>query len=332
MALKTSLVITGDSSGAVKAADDLSTAFVRTGPPSRALAKALGIVDEGQAAIAASARNAASAQAILTKAGNDNFRSLGQQKAGMFQLGQNLQDVGVQMSMGTDLMRIMAMQGGQLTTAVDMIGVKGAGGRLAAFLAGPYGAIVLTATAILGPWITNLLAGADAEDKVSKGGLALVDALSKQKYATVEARKAIADYNEQQEAARKKQQLATKETIASADARIKDALGIREQTKAELEKARAQQNFFITPNGGSAAAASSMQAARAAQIADSLKAQEAAIAGLQQVRRNLLIEVGKRDGEAAADPRKGIELRYDLERSRAEDAAKANNRLCAQTR
>lgn len=111
-------------------------------------------------------RGGAKASNDNAKAMNDNVRSAGQVKAGYFSLGQNLQDVGVQMSMGTDLMRIMAMQGGQLATAVDMIGVGGAGGRLASFLAGPWGAVFLTATAILGPMIAQLLTAKDAMQSV----------------------------------------------------------------------------------------------------------------------------------------------------------------------
>ncbi|KQM23122.1 hypothetical protein ASE73_02545 [Sphingomonas sp. Leaf24] len=112
------------------------------------------------------------------KAMDANARSAGQVKAGYFSLGQNMQDVGVQMSMGTDLMRIMAMQGGQLATAVDMIGVKGAGGRLAAFLAGPYGAVVLTATAILGPMIVELVTAKEAMQNVEIQANALSSAQS----------------------------------------------------------------------------------------------------------------------------------------------------------
>lgn len=123
-------------------------------------------------------RGGAKASNDNSRAMNDNARSAGQVKAGYFSLGQNLQDVGVQMSMGTDLMRIMAMQGGQLATAVDMIGVGGAGGRLAAFLAGPWGAVFLTATAILGPMIVQLLTAKDAMQSVEIQSSALGSAQS----------------------------------------------------------------------------------------------------------------------------------------------------------
>ncbi len=305
-----------------KATNDAAIAATKT-------KTAIDTVDVAQDNLAAGARNAASAQAILTKASNDNYRSVGQQKAGMFSLGQNLQDVGVQVSMGTDLMRIMAMQGGQLATAVDMIGVKGAGGRLAAFLAGPYGAIVLTATAILGPWIAKLLGGADAEDKATKNGLALVDALSKQKFATDEARKAIRDYNEQQERNRKNGELAVQQSLAAAEADLKSAEATRQKTKAKLEDARADALASNVGGGTVPGSAGMLNNLKVAALEDSLKSQNAAIGELQQARRNLLIQTGTKAGEASADKAKAINLQYDLERQRAERAASSNDRLAA---
>lgn len=328
MALKTSLVISGDTSAATKAVDNLAASLDNAGAAATKAKAPVEQLDRAQDELAAGARNAASATAILTRANNDNFRSIGQQKAGMFSLGQNLQDVGVQMSMGTDLMRIMAMQGGQLATAVDMIGVKGAGGRLAAFLAGPYGAVVLTATAILGPWIANLLSGADAEDKASKNGLALVDALSKQKFATDEARKAIAEYNEQQDRSRKNNELAKQTSLDQAVADLKVAEATREKTKALLENARAVAQASGGSFGGTVPGSAGILAnGKVAALEDSLKAQTTAIANLQQLRRNLLIEVGAKAGEAAADPAKAINRRYDLQRQQAEKAAASNEKL-----
>ena len=153
-------------------------------------------------------------QALMVAGGSRVTRSVGEQKAGMFQFGQNLQDVGVQMSMGTDLMRIMAMQGGQLATAIDMMGVGGAGGRAAAFFAGPWGAIILTATAILGPMVAKLWEAGDAQDAAKDKGLSLVDALSKQKFGTEAATKAIRDYNDAQEKARQTGELAERKRFA----------------------------------------------------------------------------------------------------------------------
>lgn len=267
-------------------------------------------------------------QALATNTGNANARSLGSQKAGMFSMGQQMQDVGIQLSMGTDIMRVMAMQGGQLATAIDMMGVKGAGGRAAAFFAGPWGAVILTATAILGPLVAKLFESGEAQDKSTKSGMALVDALGKQKFATDAAREAIKAYTEQQDKGRKGTELATRLSLAEAEADIKRALATREATKAKLEALQADSLNPYTANGGTAGAGGSMLTdMKAASVAASLKQQTTAINQLLQARRDLLVQVGTADGEAAADPLKAIDLKYNLQRQQAEAAAASNTKL-----
>lgn len=272
-------------------------------------------------------------QALMAAGGARVTRSVGEQKAGMFQFGQNLQDVGVQMSMGTDLMRIMAMQGGQLATAIDMMGVGGAGGRFAAFLAGPYGAVVLTATAILGPMAAKLWEVGDAQDNAKDKALSLTDALSKQKFGTDEARKAIEDYNDAQDKARQNTELAERKSLDMAKARLQEALNTRRATQETLAKAKADAVAAFDaatgdPEGGINVAAAAA-VAREASIQKLLDDGQRQIAELEQAARNLQIKIGSNAGEAAADPIKAINRTYDLERQRAEDAAKSNNKLAA---
>ncbi|WP_242414706.1 phage tail length tape measure family protein [Sphingomonas panni] len=152
MTLKTSLVISSDSSGAVAAIDKMGDSLDSTAKS--ADHAGTGLAQMMQAAVKSS-------HSIGTEM-NNLVRSTGQVKAGYQQLGFQMQDIGIQLSMGTDLMRVMAMQGGSLASALDMIGVKGAGGRLASFFAGPWGAVILTAGAVLGPMISQLWATDDA--------------------------------------------------------------------------------------------------------------------------------------------------------------------------
>lgn len=273
-------------------------------------------------------------QALGSKASDSNARSLGQQKVGMFSLGQQMQDVGIQLSMGTDIMRVMAMQGGQLATAVDMIGVKGAGGRVAAFFAGPWGAIVLTATAILGPMVAKLWETSDAADKATKSELALVDALGKKKFATDAGREAIKAYNEAQDQSRKSNDLNIQRSLAEAEADLKLAAATREKTKAKLEdmRARALDPGAAAITGSAGVGGNLLNNINLAAVEASLKTQTAAIAQIEQARRELLIKVGTKAGEAAADPLKAIDLQYDLERQAAERAAASNTKLAREIR
>lgn len=272
-------------------------------------------------------------QALMVAGGSRVTRSVGEQKAGMFQFGQNLQDVGVQMSMGTDLMRIMAMQGGQLATAIDMMGVGGAGGRAAAFFAGPWGAIILTATAILGPMVAKLWEAGDAQDAAKDKGLSLVDALSKQKFGTEAATKAIRDYNDAQEKARQTGELAERQALRVAEKRLHEALNTRRATQETLAKAKADAIAAMGPTigdpEGGVGVAATAATARAAEIQKLMDDGQKQIAELEAAARNLTIKIGVRAGEAAADPIKAINRTFDLERQRAEEAAGNNNKLAA---
>ncbi|MFN3676797.1 MAG: TIGR02594 family protein [Sphingomonas pseudosanguinis] len=361
MTLKTSFIITGDSSGATKAVNDLKGGVGELATASRGTAAATRDLANAQQNVASTAQQTVQAEAGVAKAfdqaataargftgaqtqqataaraaaaANDNlYRSVGQQKAGMFQLGQNLQDVGVQVSMGTDLMRVMAMQGGQLATAIDMIGVKGAGGRLAAFLAGPYGAVVLTATAILGPMAAKLWETGEAQDNAKDKALSLTDALSKQHFGTEAATKAIEAYNDAQKKARDSTDLSKQSSLDDAKAKLKQALDTRTAAQAVLAKAKADAEAAMGPSigdpeGGVGVAATAAQL-RANAVQKMLDEGAKQIAMVEQTIRNLNIEIGTKQGEAAADKIKGINRDYDLERQRAEKAAESNNKLAA---
>jgi hypothetical protein len=79
--------------------------------------------------------------------------SVGQMRAGSMMLGQQIQDVSMQLALGTDPLRVFAMQAGQTALAVQMMG--GAGSRFAAFLGGPWGAAILGAVSLVGLFATR---------------------------------------------------------------------------------------------------------------------------------------------------------------------------------
>ena len=209
--------------------------------------------------------------------------------------------------------------------ATDMGGKLG---TVAAFMGGPWGAAIGIAINFLGGLVQGFIESADASDDMSKATLSLVDALEKEKFATDEGRKAIEAYNEQQEKARKENELATRQSLASAEARLKDAESIRKITKAALEHARDVARASDGVSGGTVpGSAGILPNLKVTEISGKLREQDEAIKELQQSRRELQIKVGTSDGEAAADPVKKINLQYDLERQAAEKAAASNDRL-----
>jgi hypothetical protein len=90
------------------------------------------------------------------------------------QLGFQISDVAAQAAVGTNPMVIFAQQGGQIAQA--LAGAGGVLGRVAGFLAGPWGAAVLGAGAILGVLASNSEdAGDSAEDMADRFGDAAAD-------------------------------------------------------------------------------------------------------------------------------------------------------------
>lgn len=121
---------------------------------------------EGQAAAAARAQADAAArlQQAMDRAGvstkglagaNDNLtRATGAQRQGMQQLGYQLGDVATMYALGAKPAQIFASQIGQITQAVQLM--SGGTSRLAAFLGGPWGIALSTATIVVAPFIGKL--------------------------------------------------------------------------------------------------------------------------------------------------------------------------------
>lgn len=76
-----------------------------------------------------------------------DVRSMGAQNAMYVQLGYQAQDVTASMASGIDPLVILAQQAGQ--TAAAMSGMGGVMGRVAAFVAGPWGAAIIGATLLI---------------------------------------------------------------------------------------------------------------------------------------------------------------------------------------
>ena len=146
MALKASLVISGDADGATAALHDVDQALEQN---------------------AAAARRAANENENLGRKVEVSAR---QASAGYINLGRQAQDVAVQLQGGTNIGTIIAQQGGQVADAVAQMGGRFAG--FASFLAGPWGAAIIVGVGLL----ANL---AEAMWKSSEAGVANADALKK---------------------------------------------------------------------------------------------------------------------------------------------------------
>lgn len=104
------------------------------------------------------------------------------QRVAFTQLGQQLQDVVVQTQMGTNATTIFVQQVPQMAFAVSGLTESTnkyyrALGNVGTFLAGPWGAAIFAATAVLGPYIAELFRTQDALDGMAKAAKDAMDAL-----------------------------------------------------------------------------------------------------------------------------------------------------------
>ncbi|MBV2147882.1 hypothetical protein KRZ98_06205 [Sphingobium sp. AS12] len=107
------------------------------------------------------------AQGTLTSAS-------GAQRAGLQQLGMQVNDMATMYALGARPMQIFASQIGQVTQAVQLM--SGGSSRLATFLGGPWGIALSTAAIVLTPLIGNLLSADKAMKDVKFSSNAVADA------------------------------------------------------------------------------------------------------------------------------------------------------------
>lgn len=183
-------------------------------------------------------------------------RSFGQAAQQSRLLGFQISDIGVQLSAGTSPFLVLAQQGPQVANALE--GARGAVGRFATFLSGPYGAAVLAATTILGVWLTKNKEASDTVDdlveklkaqarqaEMSDRANALFDkSLEGVEKAAREAEKAL-------EVLENRGKTQEQQTVESIQASLANAAAIREETAAMLDAAEAYNERY---NGSLASA------------------------------------------------------------------------------
>ncbi|WP_333840472.1 hypothetical protein [Novosphingobium sp.] len=250
------------------------------------------------------------------------------QRVAFIQLGQQMQDVVVQTKMGTDATTVFVQQVPQMAFALS--GLEGNTnktydriGQFASFMAGPWGAAIFAATAVIGPLIASTIDLGDETDKA-------VDKLKNDAAETETARRAkeifkttvegvTAAINDQKVALDKQADSYRSEAERARDAAKQNrdhALSIRENTVALLEHARAQSAAANSQTFGAAggAGAGMAQAVYARQVTEVEAALENAKKALETAQSNLTASqsfVDVEQGKANADPVARIKKHYD---------------------
>lgn len=148
------LRITGDASGGIQAV------VLQT--------KALDDLTRAQNEEAVAANRAATAERSAARANDEGARAARGHQLAVRNLGFQISDIGTGLSTGQSPFIIFAQQGGQVAQA--LAGMRGALGVVGGFLAGPWGAALITAVALGGNLIASLL---DTEGAAKKGKSAL---------------------------------------------------------------------------------------------------------------------------------------------------------------
>lgn len=252
------------------------------------------------------------------------------ERTAFVQLGQQMQDVVIQAQMGTSALTIFTQQLPQAAFALTGLAdssnkSKAAIGNFATFLSGPWGAVIIGATALLGPLVAGILGFGRESEKSKEKSMSLVDALDRVKFGTQEATKAIDEYLDAKNRERNETEKNLTLLIESAKARIAETIAIREQIEAIYEFERAQASRSSRGAGGGTdplSIANERYAAASARNA-------AALASAQKALNELSIQDAKRSAQEAVDPIKRINRMYDDMALAAEKAAAGNAKLTA---
>lgn len=229
-----------------------------------------------------------------------NVRSMGRMNNMNVQIGYQMQDVVASFAAGINPLVILAEQGGQTASALSQMG--GAGGRVAAFFAGPWGAAIFGAITLVGFLWGSLRKSKDAT-------LDLMDANSRSIHTYQELTKALHDYvkelkdanTNELEALRIKQDA----NAAMNAERIKDY----QQTTAKIAQLEKQiQNVTDHNDGGPAAGGALigleiqlMLAKRhLAELGDTAK-------DIQEAVTQTAISSAQMEAKAIADPKVALE-------------------------
>lgn len=334
MALRTSLVIAGDASGAVAATRDAEQAIVKaavaydeayeattrlakaqtTATQEMSAAKAAykagetGLFEykrsilESKSALSLIEAEHRKTMAELRTAGPIVGTSTRQAAAGYQNFGRQMQDVAIQLQSGTNIGTIIAQQGGQMSDAIAQMGGKASG--FASFMAGPWGALITVGIGVLINLAMALGKTGDETDKLKGQTLDLSDATNRHKAAVGELRKAIDDYNEGQEKARQSTRLATQEALAAARADFSRALALREVLAARMADQQDQAAQFEKANGPTVGADLGAQMTSKAMVENA-----ALIKSLQGEINNRALEMGSYAAKAV-DPLEAIRQKY----------------------
>src|SRR6185436_7008206 len=188
-----------------------------------------------------------------------NQRSLGRMNTAYVQLGYQAQDVTASLASGINPLVILAQQGGQTAAALSTMG--GVVGRVAAFMAGPWGAAIIGFTLLIGML-------AEHNEKAKKKTLELTDAEAVRTASLSALTEALAAFNKEQEKANQNVDESNRLSQIAAQGARDRAQTIMDDLSKQLAAAQArlkslESEPMSTSKGGFEAQQGTLYAARA---------------------------------------------------------------------
>lgn len=268
----------------------------------------------------------------VTIANARGANSAGALRSAMQGASYQVQDTFTQLSMGANVMQVVAIQGGQL--AGQFANIEGKAGAVARFMIGPWGLALTGAMLVLGPLTKGMFDFGNALDEA-------VDKLKKDARETENAARAKAIYEKSADGvaasirdqaaaldkAAESEKNATQRAYDLAKANLATELSTRQATAALLEKAIAQQkaseqNVQYDADQG-AGVARGRDVANVNDLTRRLVEQKKLI---DQARRNLLgtgVDLAVETARREADPIERINYVYKQKADAATAAARA---------
>jgi len=260
--------------------------------------------------------------------------SAGAQRAAMQGLSYQLQDTFTQISMGTNVLQVFAIQGGQV--AGQFSNLEGKAGNFARFMIGPWGLALTAGALVLGPFIGKIISANsavdEAIDKLKKDASETeTTRVAKERFAR-SAEGVAASIREQAEAldtAAKSERSAAERANILAKENLKKEMSIRGVTAALLDQAIAQENVDKQRSQGPGqrgelgTLALTESSGRVAGLQTQLQANQKAI---DEAKRNLMgtrIDLATESAARSADPMARIKEQYDDQATAARNAARA---------
>ncbi|GAA5058265.1 hypothetical protein GCM10023208_24580 [Erythrobacter westpacificensis] len=206
-------------------------------------------------------RSATSALVVQSGRGANATRAMAGSAAAsrtaFVQLGQQMQDVTVQAQLGTNAFTIFSQQVPQAAFALSGLersanATQARIGRFATFLAGPWGAAIFAATAVLGPFIADLITAGDEAGDAEDATFEFAEGLDVLELSASQAANAMEQLAEATRSAiavqgnfLRSNALIAEQSVSSLEQRLADA----QSTLSELENEGRGLNALIPFNG-----------------------------------------------------------------------------------